>query len=485
MLAKTDFIPFAAPTIGDEEIAAATAVMRSGWLTTGPKAREFEAAFSSYLGGGEAIAVNSATAGLHLGLESLGVGPGDAVVTTVYTFTATAEVIRYLGADPVFVDMDPETLNISVEGLREVLSRRRVKAIIPVHFGGQACEMDEILELARAHGAAVMSDAAHAFPTTYRGRLVGALDDDISVFSFYANKTLCTGEGGMVVTRNKALADRMRIMRLHGISRDVFDRFRSTKPTWYYEVVAPGYKYNMGDLAAAIGVEQLRKAESFRLARQSIAERYIDAFQDLPLRLPKVSRPDDLHAWHLFVVQLDLDRLRINRDQFIELMSAAGVGTSVHYIPLHMHPYWRDTYALNAAQFPAASAVYPRAVSLPLYPGMSDAMTQRVIDVVRQILVRARSGKENAEENARLQLRRDRIAGIGASLRRDRDCGPTRLAWPGVLPAGTRRAGRASLPDLEVPHDGRCAAGRSPADHLCNGLAHHPSGRRSSPIQAR
>jgi dTDP-4-amino-4,6-dideoxygalactose transaminase len=386
MLAKTDFIPFAAPSIGDEEIAAATAVMRSGWLTTGPKAREFEAAFSSYLGGGEAIAVNSATAGLHLGLESLGVGPGDAVVTTVYTFTATAEVIRYLGADPVFVDMDPETLNISVEGLREVLSRRRVKAIIPVHFGGQACEMDEILELARAHGAAVMSDAAHAFPTTYRGRLVGALDDDISVFSFYANKTLCTGEGGMVVTRNKALADRMRIMRLHGISRDVFDRFRSTKPTWYYEVVAPGYKYNMGDIAAAIGIEQLRKAESFRLARQSIAERYINAFQDLPLKLPKVSRPDDLHAWHLFVVQLDLDRLRINRDQFIELMSAAGVGTSVHYIPLHMHPYWRDTYALNSAQFPAASAVYPRAVSLPLYPGMSDATTQRVIDVVRQIL---------------------------------------------------------------------------------------------------
>ncbi|MES0872503.1 DegT/DnrJ/EryC1/StrS family aminotransferase [Sinimarinibacterium thermocellulolyticum] len=389
MLDRTDFIPFAAPSIGEEEVAAATAVMRSGWLTTGPKAREFEAAFAAYLGGGEAIAVNSATAGLHLGLESLGVGPGDAVVTTVYTFTATAEVIRYLGADPVFVDIDPDTLNISVQGLRDALSRRRVKAIIPVHFGGQACEMDEIVELARSHGAAIMSDAAHALPTTYRGRLVGALDDDISVFSFYANKTLCTGEGGMVVTRNKALAERMRIMRLHGISRDVFDRFRSTKPAWYYEVVAPGFKYNMGDIAAAIGIEQLRKLEDMRRARQSIAERYLAALRALPLKLPIVARTDDLHAWHLFVIQLDLDRLRIDRDRFIESMSAAGIGTSVHYIPLHLHPYWRDTYALRAEQFPVASAVYPRVVSLPIYPGMSDVAVGRVIDAVRQILLDA------------------------------------------------------------------------------------------------
>lgn len=385
-LVKPDFIPFAAPSIEDEEIAAVVGVMKSGWLTTGPKVREFEADFARFLGGGEAIAVNSATAGLHLGLEALGVGPGDAVLTTVHTFTATAEVIRYLGADPVFVDAEPDTLNIDPQRIEDALRSRRVKAIVPVHYAGQACDMDEIIALARRHGAAVMSDAAHAFPTTYRGRLVGALDDEISVFSFYANKTICTGEGGMIVTKNVDLARRMRVMRLHGISRDVFDRFRSSAPSWYYEVIAPGFKYNLGDMAAAVGVEQLRKAERFRAARQRIAERYNSDLRGLPLQLPAVRRAGDVHAWHLYVVQLELERLSIDRQRFIEILSEAGVGTSVHYIPLHMHPYWRSTYGLEAAQFPASSRAYTRIVSLPIYPRMTDEMVDRVIDVIRVVL---------------------------------------------------------------------------------------------------
>lgn len=387
--AKLQFIPFAAPTIGEEEISAAVAVMRSGWLTTGPKAREFEHDFAQFVGGGvEAICVNSATAGLHLGLEALGVGPGDAVLTTTYTFTATAEVIRYLGADPVFVDCEPDTLNIDVSHVSEVLKQRNVKAIIPVHYGGQACDMDALIALARSNGARVMSDAAHAFPTTYRGRYVGNLDDDLAVFSFYANKTICTGEGGMVVTRDQNLASRMRIMRLHGISRDVFDRFRSTAPSWYYEVVAPGFKYNLPDLAAAIGVEQLRKAEAFRAARERIAQQYNHAFEGLPLQRPAIRDCADQHAWHLYQIQLDLENLRVTRDDFIKQLGELGVGTSVHYIPLHLHPYWRDRYALDPSHFPVATKVYERVLSLPIYPGLTQEMVDRVIWAVRSLLER-------------------------------------------------------------------------------------------------
>jgi len=380
-----DFIPFAAPAIGDEEIRGVVEVLKSGWLTTGARARDFERRFAEYVGGGEAIAVNSATAGLHLGLEALGIGPGDRVLTTPFTFTATAEVIRYLGADPVFVDIEPRTLNIDPGRIEAELRKGPpVKAIIPVHYGGQACAMDEILALARRHGGAVMSDAAHAFPASYKGRMVGALDDDITVFSFYANKTITTGEGGMIVTRDAARAARMRTMRMHGINRDVFERFRSRAPSWYYEVVAPGFKYNLTDIAAAIGLEQLKKAESLRAARERLARRYDTAFEGLPLRRPGIARPADRHAWHLYVVQLELERLTIDRDAFIERLSERGIGTSVHYIPLHFHPYWRDRYGLRPEQFPVASGCYGRVVSLPLYPTLSDGAQDRVIAVVRE-----------------------------------------------------------------------------------------------------
>lgn len=381
-----EFLPFALPAIGKEEIKEVVATIRSGWLTTGAKAKRFEEDFARYVGACYALAVNSATAGLHLALEAVGIGPGDKVITTPYTFTSTAEVIRYLGADPVFADIDSRTFNIDPTKIETLLRRTNgVKAIMPVHFAGQACEMDAILSLAKRYGAKVVEDAAHALPTTCKGRMVGTLGD-LTVYSFYVTKTIATGEGGMVVTDNPDHAERIRTMRLHGINQDVFDRYTSNKPSWYYEVVAPGYKYNMTDIAAAIGIHQLKKADAFRERRERIARQYTEAFADLPLRSPYVARPDDTHAWHLYVIQLELEALDIGRDRFIELMSEAGIGTSVHFIPLHIQPYWRDRYCLQPEDFSVAYDVYRRAVSLPIYPKMTDGDVERVIDAVRRIL---------------------------------------------------------------------------------------------------
>jgi dTDP-4-amino-4,6-dideoxygalactose transaminase len=380
-----DFLPFALPEIGEEEIAEVVATLRSGWLTTGPRAARFESDFAEFLGGGvQALAINSATAGLHLALEAVGVSPGDEVITTTYTFTATAEVIRYLGAHPVLVDIDPQTLNLDPAQLERAITPR-TKAIIPVHFGGLACAMDEILALGRRHNLRVIEDAAHALPTRYRGQLIGTLASDATVYSFYATKTITTGEGGMIVTRDAALAQRCRTMRLHGISRDVFDRYTSAKPAWHYEVVAPGFKYNLPDLAAAVGLQQLKKAWRFQARRQEMAERYHAAFAGLPVQLPPVASGDDLHAWHLYVIRLR-DDAPLSRDEFIRQMAARGIGCSVHFIPLHLHPYWRDTYGLTPAMFPAAQTIFERAVSLPLYTRMSEADQTRVIETVTELL---------------------------------------------------------------------------------------------------
>lgn len=379
------FIPFALPDIGEEEIAEVVDALRSGWITTGPKTKLFEQDFANLFdSGAESIAVNSATAGLHIALESIGVSSGDEVITTPYTFTATAEVIRYLGAHPVFVDIDPDTLNIDPTKIEAAITHK-TKAIMPVHFAGLACDMTEILRIARKHNLKVIEDAAHALPTRYQGKLIGDLESDAAVFSFYATKTITTGEGGMVVTRNPEIAARCRMMRLHGISRDAFDRYTSTKPAWHYEVVAPGFKYNMTDLAASMGIHQLRKAWAFQERRQAMAQYYDQELAGLPITFPPHPNKGDVHAWHLYVIQLQ-SSARMPRDQFIERMSEKGIGCSVHFIPLHLHPYWRDTYNLKSDDYPKALGVYESSVSLPLYTKMTDEDQTRVVQAIKDIL---------------------------------------------------------------------------------------------------
>ena len=379
------FLPFALAEIGAEEIAEVVSCLQSGWVTTGPKTRQFEQEFGNYLGGGvETVSVNSATAGLHLALEALGIGPGDEVILPTMTFTATAEVVRYLGAQPVLVDVDPVTLNLDCAAVEAAITAR-TRAVIPVHYAGLACDMDAILGVAAEHGLRVVEDAAHAFPTVYKGRLVGTLGSDATVFSFYANKTMTTGEGGMVVTRDPALAARVRLMRIHGIKQDAFARYTSTTPAWFYEVVAAGFKYNLTDIAAAIGVQQLRKIDRFLQRRQQLARAYADGLQGLPLQLPPDAAEGSGHAWHLYVVRL-APGARLGRDDMIGKLSELGIGTSVHFIPLHRHPFWRDSCALSPAQFPMAEASYRSMLTLPLYTRMSDADQQRVIAAVRGLL---------------------------------------------------------------------------------------------------
>jgi len=292
--------------------------------------------------------------------------------------------VRYLGADVKLVDIDPATLNIDPAAVEAAITPR-TRAIMPVHYAGLAADMPAVLDIAHRHGLKVVEDAAHALPTTCGGQLVGTLASDATVFSFYANKTITTGEGGMLVTRNAALAQRAKVMRLHGMNRDAFDRFTSKVPSWYYEVVAPGYKYNLTDIAAAMGIHQLKKAQAFQQRRAQIAAAYDQALAGLPLLAPPRPAPSDTHAWHLYVVRLG-DDAGIERDRFIERLFELGIGCSVHYIPLHLHPYWRDRYGLDAAMFPHSQRAYERMVSLPIYSRMTDDDVARVVDAVRAVL---------------------------------------------------------------------------------------------------
>lgn len=380
------FLPFALPEIGEEEIAEVVDSLRSGWITTGPKARRFEQDFAAYLGDPalHCVAVNSATAGLHLALEALGIAPGDEVITTTHTFTATAEVVRYLGADVKLVDIDPATLNIDPAAVAAAIGPR-TKAIVPVHYAGLAADMPALLALAAQHGLKVVEDAAHALPTTVGGALVGTLASDATVFSFYANKTITTGEGGMLVTRDAALAKRAQVMRLHGMDRDAFDRFTAKVPAWYYEVVAPGFKYNLTDIAAALGLHQLKRIEAFQARRTLLAARMHEALRGLPLILPPGPPAGERHAWHLYVVRLD-DTAPIGRDALIEGLYEAGIGCSVHYIPLHLQPYWRERYGLTPAMFPHSQHAYERMLSLPLYTRMTEADVDRVAEAMHRLL---------------------------------------------------------------------------------------------------
>jgi dTDP-4-amino-4,6-dideoxygalactose transaminase len=383
---KLPFLPFALPDIGEEEIAEVVDTLRSGWVTTGPKTKRFEEDFTAFLGDPslQSLAVNSATAGLHLALEALGIGPGDEVITTTHTFTATAEVVRYLGADVVLVDIDPATLCIDPPAVEAAITPR-TKAILPVHYGGLAADMPALLTIAKKHGLKVVEDAAHALPTTCGGKLIGTLHSDVTVFSFYANKTITTGEGGMVVTRNAELAHRMKVMRLHGMSRDAFDRFTAKVPSWYYEIVAPGFKYNLTDIASALGLQQLKRARVFQQKREVLARQFNAALAGLPVITPPLPAAGDLHAWHLYVVRL-ADGVALHRDRFIEALYDAGIGCSVHYIPLHLQPYWRDRYRLKPEAFPHSQKAFERMVSLPLYTRMTEADVDRVMRAVRRAL---------------------------------------------------------------------------------------------------
>lgn len=385
MTQELPFIPFARPDIGEAEIDAVARAMRSGWVTTGPETRAFEQEFAAYLGGGvQAIAVNSATAGLHLALEAIGVGPGDEVIAPSLTFTATVEVARYLGADAVLVDSDPVTLNIDPAKIEAAITPR-TKAIMPVHYGGLACEMAAIFEIATRRGIQVIEDAAHALPATHEGTLIGQLPSAATVFSFYANKTMTTGEGGIVVTKDEALAARMKVMRLHGISRDAFDRFTSKTPAWYYEIVAPGFKYNMTDMAGALGRVQLKRLPSFLERRKHLASRYLSELRELPLILPADAPEGEIHAWHLFVLRLS-GAAKVTRDEVIERLSGLGIATSVHYVPLHRQPYWRDQYGLTPEMFPEAELAYQRMFSIPLFTAMSDDEQTRVIAALKEVV---------------------------------------------------------------------------------------------------
>jgi dTDP-4-amino-4,6-dideoxygalactose transaminase len=380
-------IPFFRPAIGKEEIEAVVSVLESGWLTTGPKARAFEESFAAFLGGGvEAVAVNSATSGLHLAAEACGIGAGDAVLVPTLTFTATAAAIRYLGAEVVLVDVKPKTLTLDLEDAERRLTSR-CKAIMPVHFGGYPCDMTAVLAFARRHGLKVIEDAAHALPAHRDGRPIGSWESDACVFSFYANKTITTGEGGMLVTRDPQIAARARLMRTHGLNRDAFDRFHKVGASWAYDIVAPGFKYNLTDMAAAIGIVQLSKAFALQATRQHAAERYFERLAGLPLELPAPAPPGSLHSWHIFPIRID-KAARATRDDVIAALTAQGIGSSVHYRPLHQMTYWKERlFFVHPSDFAAADRYFAGAVTLPLFPGISEAEVDMVSDVVRNALI--------------------------------------------------------------------------------------------------
>lgn len=387
---QEDFLPFALPLIEDDEKREVLEVLESGWVTTGPKVKQFEEQFASFIGCKHAIAVNSCTAALHLALDAIGLKEGDEVITTPVTFAATAEVIRYFKAKPIFVDIDPVTLNIDSKRIEDGKGGGwqvgKAKAIIPVHFGGLACDMDAITEIAKCYNLKVIEDAAHALPTTYNGRKIGTIGD-ITCFSFYATKTITTGEGGMITTKNDEWADRMRMMSLHGIGKDAWKRY-SAEGSWYYEIIDAGYKYNLTDIAAAIGIAQLRKANLMWKRRKKIASMYNEALRDLPEIVTPTVKEGEGHTWHLYVIKLNLEMLTIDRNQFIEELKNRGIGISVHFIPLHIHPYYRDAYGYKPEDFPVAYETYKRIISLPIYPKMTDKDVARVIEVVSDVITR-------------------------------------------------------------------------------------------------
>ncbi len=437
---RKEFLPFSLPTIGDEEIAEVVDTLKSGWITTGPKAKLFEERFARYVGSGQALAVSSCTAGLHLAMTVLGIGPKDEVIVPSMTFCSTINEIVHLGARPVMVEINDD-FNISPHAIQAAISPR-TKAILPVHYGGQACDLEAIYAIAARHSLAIVEDAAHAVGAEYRGVKIGSdalgekagrgqredvIGDQslvmsearrshagrgqgiapaspnselrienstlrkpfphVTVFSFYANKNMTTGEGGMITTVDEGLMEDMRVLSLHGMSRDAWKRHAGTG-SWYYEVVSPGYKYNISDILAALGIHQIEKLDGFIESRTRIAKRYDKAFAGMPEMETPIVHKDRKHAYHLYVIRLNLDRLTIDRAQFIEELRARNIGSSVHFVPVHMHPFYKERYGYNSGDFSTTESLYQQIISLPLFPRMTNQDMDDVIAAVKDIVAK-------------------------------------------------------------------------------------------------
>lgn len=380
----TTFLPFHRALIEKEEIDAVLAVLRSGWLTSGPRAKEFETAFARFTGASHALAVNSCTSALHLALAAVGIEEGDEVIIPTMTFAATGEVVLYFKARPVLVDCAQDSFHIDPQQIERAITPK-TRAILPVHYAGYPCGMDVILDLARRHGLKVIEDAAHALPACYKGKMIGTLGD-LTCFSFYATKTLTTGEGGMITTENPEYAERLRILSLHGISRNAWNRY-TAEGTWRYDILEVGFKYNLTDLQAALGLAQLAKMDALRRRRSAIAERYSLGLASLDAFLSPPEPNDETHAWHLYVVRINPCCLRIGRDQVIEELKARGIGTSVHFIPLHLHSLYQKRLGYRLGDFPNAERHFEHAISLPIFSGMANDDVDRVISALHEISI--------------------------------------------------------------------------------------------------
>jgi len=382
---KNDFLQFHKPFISEEEVDEIVDTVRSGWIGMGPKTIRFENNFSEYIGVNKSIAVSSWTAAGHLTLEAFGLKTGDEVIVPTMTFPATAEIVCYFGAKPVFVDVEEDTLNMSIEALEKAITPK-TKVVIPVHYAGQPCDLDEVHEIAQKYKLKVFEDAAHALPALYKGKKIGTISE-VTCFSFYATKTLSTGEGGMICTNDEEIAERCTIMRLHGINRDAWKRYTESG-SWYYEVVAPGYKYNFTDLQASLGLPQLKKIDAMWESRKRIATKYTEALKDLDTIQLHTLKPDRESSFHLFPIRLHLDRLTKNRAQLINELRNLNIGVGVHFMPVHQHLYYSETFNLRDEDYPIATAVFPRLISLPIYPGMKDESVDKVIDVLIDMLTK-------------------------------------------------------------------------------------------------
>ncbi|WBW99450.1 UDP-4-amino-4,6-dideoxy-N-acetyl-beta-L-altrosamine transaminase [Oceanirhabdus sp. W0125-5] len=380
---REKFLPYCLPLIEEDEINEVVDSLKSGWLSTGPKTREFEKQFADYVGAKYAIAMNSATAALHLALEAADVGPGDEVITTPMTFCASVNTIVHMGAIPVFVDIDPKTHCIDPKKIEKKITPK-TKAIVPVHYAGHSCDMDEIMRIAKKHNLFVSEDAAHAVYTKYKNKLIGAIGDCTS-FSFYATKNICTGEGGILTTNRDDIAQKLREISLHGMNKAAWNRY-GKGGSWRYDVENPGYKYNMTDIQASLGLCQLSKLERMQKRREEIAEKYNKAFGEINEVTTPYTASYTRHAWHLYIIQLEVEKLKIDRDQFIEKLKEYNIGVSVHFIPVHYMSFYKNTFGYKVGDFPVVEEYFEKIISLPLYPKMSDEDVQYVIDVVERII---------------------------------------------------------------------------------------------------